>query len=393
MHIVLPILLTLPGFAAAPGVGADPLLFVARESGRTTRVRVVQARTGPRASVLWRGIEALPEARLDRERVLVSVPHGLAVLDLDSGEVEPVEPEGGSELLSVDRTRGEILFYTHLDSPEHFMELTLEPLGEDYRAVEWVEPVAALQAIPMDLSDPHRPLFDRPVQRVVAASDDVLLVVEARPSTTLWAVPRDGTPPRAIADLDPDWILTLTTSALSPDGGLLAFGAAHRDRYYHARDLLVLDLETGETVLDRREVPASVSPISSFAPRLELAWLDDHTLRHCETAGDVDGDFSNARFQWVDVDVRTGERVAEHPYSKVKLRHAPPPRDTEPAAPVESAPADAGILAVSPDGRWAVTQEPDARVLWLDDRVQGSRVRLARGEPGDYAFHWLPAVE
>ncbi|MBW1879103.1 MAG: hypothetical protein JRJ84_12130, partial [Deltaproteobacteria bacterium] len=361
MYLVLLSLLVVPVFGGsvrALEVGDGPLLFLVRALGSSPHVVVVEAGSGQPARILLRGARMAPEARLDRSRVLVTLEDGLAMLDLAHAQVQPLMPGGGAELLSIDRTRGEILFYTHLDSADHIIGVALEPHGDDYRAIEWDESRATLHVAAMDLKEPARPLFDRPVRRVVSGSGATLLVVEASPNNTLWSVPRDGTAPKAIADLDPDWIPALLTSARSPNGRFLALGATHRDRYHHSRDLVVLDLETGERVLERAEVPASVSPISSFAPRLHLAWVDDRTLRHCETRGDVEEDFSNASFQWVDLDIETGERLAEHRYSKVGLRHLPPPIDPVPLPPSEGEEQpDEGIIGVSPDGRWAVTPE------------------------------------
>jgi hypothetical protein len=252
----------------------------------------------------------------------------------------------------------------------------------------------------MHRNDPTtlRPLDERPLERLLDATNDHFWLLRGAPST-LWQLSKDGKGQRAIFTLPRDAVPPLCTHAFSPNCKRLALGLAMRESFFRFRDLVVVDLETGKSMFHSKRIPVQVSIISSFTPRLAVRWLDDGRLEYSETkfTNEQDGE---GFFQWVEVNVSTGKRLGEKPYTKrLGLQHGMA-RPEDPRAPRqprtkeglfdweggalffrgENRPLSAGVknaevwsAQVSPDGRWAALK-------FLADGRRTSFLLLADGQ-------------
>lgn len=90
------------------------------------------------------------------------------------------------------------------------------------------------------------------------------------------------------------------------------------------------DARTGEVLRTIEGFDISVSPFSSQMPRVEMRWMDDRRVRF--TQSDLKGDDypgPDARAQFVELDVVTGERLALRDAGPVELQLPSPPADPD----------------------------------------------------------------
>jgi hypothetical protein len=162
---------------------------------------------------------------------------------------------------------------------------------------------------------------DNPCREIAPAKQ--FLVVRGQPPT-LWAVGKDGKGKQRVFEFDREAVPPLFTAEFSPSGNRLAVGVATKDSFFRFRDLLVIDVKAGRLACSIPRVPVRVSVLSSSSPSLEFTWLDDERLRYSESRVTEEG----AYFQWVDVNIVSGKRLGEKPYSQhLGLSHEKPPKN------------------------------------------------------------------
>ena len=184
------------------------------------------------------------------------------------------------------------------------------------------------------LPDLPRTLFPERVEKVLSESAEHFFVRTRGPPGMLWRVARRNGRTARVAPFRKWWSLWGVDFHASPDGSRLAvattrgLGDVERAGADTGPSIMILDVESGDLRVVAKDIPIGVSLISSSMPRLALVWLDGHRLRFSETemSDDPDGPFEG-RFRWVDMDVRTGERLAVRRYGKLGLSHETPPRD------------------------------------------------------------------
>lgn len=383
-----------------------PILVAIRTSSTDAERRHTLVRVDPLAPTAveevasWTG-NAEVQARLTRDRLLVERwgDGGLYVLDLATGTTAPVLEEGKTSLLRV--VDGRLLFWWDHVVPE--IGFALERVGDTARVASGPAPRRSLWSVPADGSAPPVSMGERVYAHQLASDGAATFVLTADRDPELVEVPAVGAP-RRIASLGTGFIPSMISAAVSPDGASVAIGLAPETDFFGKRDLVVLERATGEEQLRLQGIECRVSRMSSVAPSLDLAWLDARTVRFSESVLDETGE--GGFFQRVDVDVTTGERVAESPYT-TRLRMYHQAVDAEPFDPARfrfegrtlrwSADDEAGLdltgaeTLISPSGRWLVVRS---------DRLSPSR-RLFDGEtramtalPDDLvSFQWLPSAE
>ncbi len=228
------------------------------------------------------------------------------------------------------------------------------------------------------------------VERVVAVASGCAYVTTPG-DDRLVRVPFDGSAPRRTELRASERILP------SLDGRLVAVltsmpwrAAADAEGTPSIR---VIDAADDRETTRVPHIDIGVSPLSSGVPQLEAAWADDRRLRWSETvdpagdAGDA-GDVTPAelsarrlldgRQRWVEIDARTGERLADVVYAeKLSLRHEPPP-----TAPVLVAPGPAdrtGRFAIRGDEIFfdGAFDRPAARATWAPGAMSGEFISVS----------------
>ncbi len=131
----------------------------------------------------------------------------------------------------------------------------------------------------------------------------------------IWGVTKAGVA-RKVATLGDTDIALLSAAVVSPDGSMLAVGAFDREDW-SVRRVLVLDLKTGEMLMERKNVRVAQKGTGDV-PVMKIVWASNDRLRFSETIA--------AGQRWVEVAVPTGEETWEQIYTSVAgSRHRIPP--------------------------------------------------------------------
>ncbi len=375
--------------------------------GATVLLAVDPTKDGAAIPVLEAGADLEVVARIGRDGLLVCGGGELTGYALvEFGEHPTVRPLGGG------RSTHDFL---GIRGNEAFVRDRVLPRAESLRLV----------ALSLDHPAPPRVVTEDPVVSVLDLGTTHALVRTRSDPPEIRAVALDGTSMKVLhrdAGLARAWDVS---GHFSPDGKLVALGVPGRgnaERPFGASTrLLIVDLESGEGVREFAGMDLHVSPLSSLMPALEYCWLDATTIRWSETRVPkelAERDEAGC-FVWVDADVRDGRILAERPYTDgLRLRHEARPGDPRiderflrlglfdvgggslsfadaKEIAVDTFPEgytyNAGLIRVSPSGRFAAAQEQrsaGARVVLADGAARTLRTAVP-GSPR--RFSWLAA--
>ena len=359
-------------------------------------------------------------ARVDRVRFVLQTyqePRGLWILDLERGAMLPISTGTGEyEFFGINK--GLILFrMTARFGPLGYQ---LEASGEDLRVVQGLGVPGYLMTARAEDSWSAVRLSDVPVTGVLEIEDDVIWAAGGQDRLGLWVFTFGDGKSRRVCDLPEDVIPDLlTTFALSPNRTRLALGLA-RARSWRTRDLRVIEVDTGSVIRNVERIPVQVSTLSSSAPRLEIAWRDEKTVRFSETEQPPDSEVDEGWFRWVDVNVESGKRLREERYVPMSLSHSPPLPSGAPVEPPgprwqqgcfqregrklflgKSAEplgetGESNEIDISDDGEWAALRlnlgDHSTRhySLVVVDGRKGTRWSWDR--PWGYDYRWMPRL-
>lgn len=384
----------------APPWSDGPLLVLTTASGngddRHERVLVVDVESSGEARVVYEGPDAYRvRRRLDRTTILIAFDStSPGRLDLTTGVASPLLPGVEGRLDVVDVFDGGAVVVRRKWG---------EAAGQLLRCVPGERAEVLHEDVPGNAA---RKVLD--VRR-----DGIWYFVDSRPPEIWTALHKTGTARRvAVVPSDVDAENTSAiTAAVSPDGRHVAVGIPGPPGNESGFRLFAFDTMTQAVVAELDGIPQGIGMLSSDSPRIAMAWVNDRTLRFSETVGSV----VDGSFQWVDWDIRTGQRIGEHVYGPVGLSHPTPnpeslsdPRE-EPftrgafawtthalylrdnqSTPIFEAGQDKsgqiGTVRVSPDGQWAVAQLRGQDSILVIDR-EGKRREVARGWLMRAAFH------
>jgi hypothetical protein len=361
-------LLALPAFAVSPAgaagdeplvarkveVSAGPLLLFTtstRNAGDTLYVLDPQA--GGRPQLLSPTAYTFGNFhRLGRQEILLSTFETVCRLDLSRGTVVPLMG-GQFRLLAVDG----LTFFLR------------EPREEGAAG-------SRLFTFRPGRTPELMPLEETPFRRVLAITAEELWLIRGEPAA-LWTLSKDGKQRRKVFEFERG--RAPTTHAFSPNRKLLAVALATETSGRDFQDLVVIHLATGREIYRLGKIPTEVSPISSHGSHLAFTWLDGERLRYSETKITArDGFLATGYFQWVDVNVLTGERLREKKYTEdLGLSHRRPPAEAR-AGPPKRLPL--GLFDLEGDRLfYRGGSQPVAQTL---KGVAGWRVWAARVAPG-----------
>lgn len=396
-------------FKLAPtSVGSGPaLFFTTRKDDRNLHYVVWPEQSTSPALYLDYELPITIEARVDQGIYLASGvlnkevrSSSLFLIDLQNGLTQPLETTrpidatANTKLLrartsfhSVEGHR--IYFLQNLSDGD--IGYKINDMGS-YRA-----PLSRLCFLTPDL-DTAKPLTNQPVEKILTENDNHFLVIS--PGSELWTIEKATGITKRIKTFQPSAVPSQISAKLSPKGDKVALGISKDDEIFSERDLVVLSIEDGKELSALMDVPVRVSSLSSSFPRLELIWLGEESLRLSlsELTKEKDprfvpeddkGYFSvvEGYFRWADFDIVSRKLRVHDRYSTLSLGHVTPKSDSlsieRPKRCREGlferdyktlfVPGTNKVLAsshseksshtnwgpiVSPDGRWAVLQDP-----------------------------------
>lgn len=307
---------TLPAQSLPAPVGAGPLLCLTINSfdgndGVTLHVAEIEG-DGPARPIWHNHTSARVLARLDRQHLLLASqgdPDALLVVDLDNGNHRSLADGAPSEFVAL-----------HGDAVLHFGDSrSKRPTAAGSRENDhflyrtpWREPLA------------RRRLCEQRFDRVAQITGEVVVAVTPNEGS-VWVVDLVRATGRALWDA-PEGSHQIRVS-MSPSGQRLAIGCVGPSGL---GQLTVVDLGSREVLRSWPDLPIDLAPESSDRPTLMVGWHDDaHVLCSQTRLGDrgVGGNFVHVRY-----DLASGEKVAEHVYARLGLRHRLPLADGSNAA-------------------------------------------------------------
>ncbi|MBL9079777.1 MAG: hypothetical protein JNL08_19905 [Planctomycetes bacterium] len=234
--------------------------------------------------------------RLDRDHLLLSTGDALVLLDAAAGAMQALLATTADRFVAV-----------HGDD--------VLVLGDARGEAPWL-PDNHLYAVPWRGTAPRRRIGAERFATVPIVAGNLAIALDAS-ERELWAISLNRLQERRLTTL-PDGDHSARV-ALSPDGARLAIGSVAQNGRGRLR---VVDAATGRSQQQWDDLPIGLSPLSSFAPTLEVAWHDATHVVCSESRGDtrgLDGSFVHVRR-----DVGTGAIVDETVYSGLELYHRLP---------------------------------------------------------------------
>lgn len=210
---------------------------------------------------------------------------------------------------------------------------------------------------PTGVEAPARVLTARPVKAIVSVGSRGIVYLDDGKERVLRYVDFEGASDASLTTIDAAVEIDHGLRAeLSPNRRLVALSYLQKSG---ACILEVRDLVDKRTVHQAGDVPIDVDFGSSQTPALEFTWIDDAVLRIAETRMVGTGPERRVPGEeiWVDIEVATGKRIAEHRRGAVGLRHEKPKQSLELPLPKRRI------------GRFAFDSSKDW-TLWFADREQ-----------------------